>query len=257
MAERRRGIRILAAEFALGLVDGAERASLGARILNEPNFARAVAGWRQLLGGLDAGFAPVAAPAGALSAIERRLFGTAATAEARGGFWDNLFVWRGIAGAMAAVAVVAVGLNLVRPAQVVPDLAVALDPTLVAALRAEGSDVSFIALYDATAGTVRLTTLSGAAVPQMDFELWAIQGTNAPVSMGVIPIGQRIAVPVDAGIAAGFAEGTVLAVSLEPAGGSTAAGPPARSLPPAPRRRSKRRVSITGSRSKDKTETSC
>jgi anti-sigma-K factor RskA len=96
---------------------------------------------------------------------------------------------------------------------------------LVAALEAQGSNVKFVALYDAAAGTVRLVALSGEAVPDKDFELWAIEGSAAPVSMGVIPIDTASSIALSAGLRAGLGAGTVLAVSLEPKGGSPTGQP--------------------------------
>jgi anti-sigma-K factor RskA len=95
---------------------------------------------------------------------------------------------------------------------------------LVAALQSVDSGVSFVALYDADAGTVRLVGLSGAPVPERDFELWAIEGEGAPISMGVVGL-ERHSVPLSEQVAQGFGEGTVLAVTLEPEGGSPTGGP--------------------------------
>jgi anti-sigma-K factor RskA len=89
----------------------------------------------------------------------------------------------------------------------------------VAALEEEGSDVRFVALYDGE-GNVRLTALSGSDVPDSDYELWAIQGDNAPISMGVIPVTERSAVPISPEVMAGWGEGSVLAITLEAEGGS-------------------------------------
>jgi anti-sigma-K factor RskA len=43
--------------------------------------------------------------------------------------------------------------------------------------------------------------------------------------MGVIPINQRVDVPVKADILAGFGPGVTLAISLEPKGGSPTGAP--------------------------------
>jgi anti-sigma-K factor RskA len=96
---------------------------------------------------------------------------------------------------------------------------------LVAALEAQGSNVKFVAFYDAAAGTVRLAALSGDTVPNKDFELWAIKGSNAPVSMGVIPVNARSDITVSEAVKNGFGAGTVLAVTLEQKGGSPTGQP--------------------------------
>lgn len=207
----------LVAEYALGLLTAAEHERLGARLRTDAALRADLRFWRTRLASLDAQFAETAAPAAVLPKIERRLFGT----EAKAGFWNSLLVWRSLAGAAAAVAVIAIGINLTTP-KVDPKL---FASQLVAALQAEGSNVSFVALYDPTSGSVRLTALSGDAVPDKDFELWAIEGTNAPVSMGVIPINARAEVKIPAAALTGWGAGTVLAVTLEQKGGSPTGAP--------------------------------
>ncbi|UXN74014.1 anti-sigma factor [Devosia sp. A8/3-2] len=62
-------------------------------------------------------------------------------------------------------------------------------------------------------------------MPEKDFELWAIQGGNNPVSMGVIPANQRSTVSITPEVMAGWGEGSVLAITLEPKGGSPSGAP--------------------------------
>lgn len=205
---------VLVAEYALGLLDGAERAAVAHRIATEPALAADLRLWRARLSTLDIEFAETPAPAGALSRIENRLFGAA---EGRSGWWSSLPLWRGLAGAAAAIAVLAIGFNLMQPRLDTDALAI----QLVAALQAqEGSGVEFVALYDQASGQVRITALSGAPVPEKDFELWYIEGDQPAVSMGVIPVDQRMEIPLDPAAMASMAPGTVFAVTLEQKGGS-------------------------------------
>ena len=55
--------------------------------------------------------------------------------------------------------------------------------------------------------------------------LWAIQGGNNPISMGVIPVDQRSAVEISPDVMAGWGEGSILAITLEEAGGSPDGNP--------------------------------
>lgn len=205
--------RVLVAEYALGLLEGGERAALARRIASEPVLATDLRLWRSRLATLDAEFAEVTAPAGVLPRLESRLFG----ATVRGGWWNSLALWRGLTAVAAAVAVIAVGVNLMQPRVD----ANALATQLVAAIQAqEGSGVEFVALYDQATGEVRITSLKGTAVPDKDFELWYIKGEQPAVSMGVIPVDQRKEIPLDAAAKASIEPGTVLAVTLEQKGGS-------------------------------------
>jgi len=152
--------QVLVAEYALGLLEGPELTAVAHRIATEPNLAIDLRLWRTRLATLDNEFAEVTAPAGGLSRLEARLFG--GQPEARGGWWNSLALWRGLAGVAAAVAVVAIGVNLLQPPRLDPQM---FANQLVAALSEQGSNVSFVALYNPMTGSVRLTALSGDAAP--------------------------------------------------------------------------------------------
>jgi anti-sigma-K factor RskA len=202
----------LVGEFALGVLSPAEHARVAARIAADPALRAELSMWRQRFAGLDRNFAEERAPLAPLLRAEARLFPEPPPPT----LWNSLALWRSLAAGGVAVAVAAIGFNLMQPPS--------LDPRefatqLVAAIEAqEGSGVSFVALYDAQSGLLRLTSLSGEDAPDKDFELWAIQGTEAPVSMGVVPVHQRAEIALPEQVP--FTEGTVLAVTLEQEGGS-------------------------------------
>ena len=212
---------VLVAEYVLGLLDPEQHALLAQRIKAEPVLQREARLWQARFAGLDAQFASEPPPAKVLPAVEKRVFGEQRQT-GNAGWWNSLALWRGTAMGALAVAVGAIGLNLLRPTPV--------DPTefaaqLVAALQEEGSGVSFIALYDPASGAVRLTSLSGQAVPEKDYELWAIESDKPPVSMGVIRATGRSEMPVPADMIDVMESGVVFAVTLEPLGGSPTGDP--------------------------------
>jgi anti-sigma-K factor RskA len=211
----------LVAEYALGVLPAVEYAAVGARISAEPGLRVEYRFWRRRLAGLDAQFAETPAPASVWMRIERRLFAAGTVAAEPTGWWNSLALWRGLSGVAAAIAIVAIGVNLATPR---PDPK-AFAAQLVAAMSAQGSNVQVVALYNAQSGEVRLTTLSGDVVPGKDYELWAIEGANPPKSMGVIPINASSTKKVAPDLLAGFGPGTTLAISLEKAGGSTTGAP--------------------------------
>lgn len=201
----------LVAEYVLGLLGPAEHARVEALIASNPTLQAERDFWAARFAALDNEFAEVAAPAHVLDRVETRLFGQAQKAS----IWNSLALWRGITAGALAVAVAAIGLNLMQPATSVNSLTT----QLVAALEAEGSDVRFLALYDG-AGAVRLTALSGEVPSDRDLELWAIQGEQDAISMGVIPVNERSVVPLSDEVRTGWGEGSVLAITLEPKGGA-------------------------------------
>ena len=132
--------------------------------------------WVSRFAALNAEFEETPVP-GHLSVGHRgaRLSATSSSQRAPSASGTSLLVWRGIAAGALAVAVVAVGFNLMQPRAD----ADALATQLVAALQSqEGSDVEFVALLRwQRQGAAHLAV--GRAVPDKDFELWDIQGGNS------------------------------------------------------------------------------
>ncbi|MDB5660319.1 MAG: hypothetical protein JWS10_2934 [Cypionkella sp.] len=184
----------LAAEYVLGTLDLAERSAAEARLRLDHNFADLVNDWQNRLADLNEDYPEVVAP-NLLPQIEARLFPQAA--KSRG--W---FAW---AAGLATAALIAVAVFELSP----PSLPTT---TMTAELTAEASPLRYEA---AIAGDqLTLTRTAGAqAEAGKDYELWIIEGDNPPVSLGVLT---EASVTIPAPQAA---EGFVLAITLEPAGG--------------------------------------
>jgi anti-sigma-K factor RskA len=214
------GDDLLAAEFVLGVLSSDERAAAARRIEAEPDFSRAVERWEGHFAPMASAYAPVEPPASVKVALDRRLFSQQpAAAEKPSGLWASLTFWRGLTAAAVAAALLAVAVPLMRPPVEAPR------EQLVASLAADGSDVRYLAVYDPASGEVGLSHVSGERAAGKDFQLWMIEGANAPVSMGVIPSGQSVHLPVDPASAEKLGVGAKLAISLEPAGGSPTGQP--------------------------------
>ncbi|RUU68003.1 anti-sigma factor, partial [Mesorhizobium sp. M7A.T.Ca.TU.009.01.1.2] len=140
-------------------------------------------------------------------------------AESRGGLWSSLAFWRGLAAAAVAALAIYILVPTLNPPVEQPQA------RLVASLAAEGSDVRYLAVYDAAHHEVGLSHVSGERASGKDFELWMIEGKNPPVSMGVIPTGATAHIVVSPAAQQKLAQGAVLAVSLEPSGGSPTGQP--------------------------------
>lgn len=190
----------LAAEYVLGVLDAAERAEVAARVKRDPGFAARVAMWEDRLSGLNDGFAEAKAP-NLLPKIEARLFPKPAPARRFG-----LFGW--LSGALVASALSLTTISILAPPR----------PTPIATLATADNRLA----YEVThfGGSLQVTRVAGVpAVPGQVHELWVIAPEASPVSLGLLedrPLVVSYPVPP-----AGF----VLAVSIEPEGGSPTGTP--------------------------------
>jgi anti-sigma-K factor RskA len=215
---------LIAAEYVLGVLPAHERQAASLRIETDREFARLVDAWEVRLAPLGSAYPEVAAPEGAKAMIDRRLFSSpaASTADAArvgAGLWSSLAFWRGLAAAAVAALAITVAVPYVNPPAGQPDV------RLVASLAADSSDVKYLAVYDAAHNEVGLSHVAGERETGKDFQLWMIEGKNAPVSMGVIPSGQTVHIELTPAVQRKLAQGAVLAISLEPAGGSPTGQP--------------------------------
>ncbi|RWX70634.1 anti-sigma factor [Mesorhizobium sp. M4B.F.Ca.ET.089.01.1.1] len=211
----RGGDDLFAAEYVLGVLAADERQIASRRIEADAAFARLVDRWEVHLSPMAAAFPETEPPIRVKEAIDRRLFAQ----ESRPGLWSSLAFWRGLAAAAVAALAIAIALPYVNPPVVEPQA------RLVASLAADGSDVKYLVVYDAARRDVGLSLVSGERAAGKDFELWLIEGKNAPVSMGVIPAGQITHMAVTPAVEQKLAQGAVLAVSVEPVGGSPTGQP--------------------------------
>ncbi len=217
----RGGDEILAAEYVVGVLPSDERQAASRRIDSEAEFARLVDRWEVHLAPMASDYRPVEPPASVKPAIDRRLFsGTAAVAApSGGGVWASLAFWRGLAAAAVAALAIYVAVPYVIPPAEQPQM------RLVASLAADNSDVKYLAVYDAAQSAVSLSHVSGEKAAGRDFELWMIEGQNPPVSVGLVPAGPTVQIAITPEIREKLASGAVLAISLEPAGGSPTGQP--------------------------------
>ena len=207
-----------AAELALGVLDGAERAAALRRMIAEPDFARDVERWRDHFALMLAGVAEQAAPAGVFDKVEARIDGRAAPRRRTANLWKPT----AIAASLAALAMTAVAL---RPVEAPPALQAprAATTPMIAAMALTDTDASQPALYDADAGLVRMGPMlipAGRAA-----QLWVIEGDSAPKPLGTFRAVGAGSYVAEAKIGAVIARGTMLAISIEPIGGSPTGQP--------------------------------
>lgn len=207
---------MMAAEFALGLLEGSEQATALRRSLSDPHFAREVEGWRHRFAAMFDEYRAEPAPAFRID----RILPAATTASAAS---RSRFRWAFVplAGAIAA----SVALLLARPdAPVAPVPAPPPQQTMLAVLvPTDRNGTPFAASIDLTDREVRVVA-AGLVREGKDAQLWIIRN-GVPHSIGLLdrtgatrlmlPAAERNLPTAD----------EVLAVSIEPLGGSPTSTP--------------------------------
>lgn len=233
------GPDVMAAELALGLLDGEARAVALRRLVRDPAFAAEVEQWRDWLAALFADWPSVVAPADVAARIEASLDALRAGGDSgagnaanddhvrRDGRWRML----ALAASLAACLLLAITTILaLRPApapireRVPVRVTVAAPAPLIAAMAPTGEGTPVAAAYDPASGTVRIAGVVDVPAGR-SAELWAIRGTDAPRSIGLIADATRAKVTVPTALRALIVADTVLAISIEPAGGSPSGAP--------------------------------
>ncbi len=214
---------LLAMDYVLGTLDRAARRDAGLRLVADPAFLARVDAWQATLAPLDDATPPLAPPpavwAGIAAAIDPAPRARPAPPRAR--WWDSLALWRGLALAgsvAAALAVATVGPVPTPPTGAPPQL-------LVAALAASDGTPLLSAAYDPLRGAVVLTPATQRHDSGKSPELWVIEGSDPPRSLGVIDIAGPNAHALAPARLAGLRPGAVLAISIEPQGGSPTGQP--------------------------------
>lgn len=215
---------VLAGEFALGVLDGPERGEAFGLLVADPEFAREVERWRDHFAVWFAEWGEVEPD----PAMEARIMAALPGGAANDNGGRAVRLWQGLAGAASLAAAGLLAALLLQPERVAPPAPSRPAPApLITALAptpdAGGTiDAPLAAVFDRATGT--LTLASAVDVPAgRAAELWTIAGDGVPRSLGVLGAGNRLTVRPDA--RGRLASGVVLAISVEPPGGSRTGSP--------------------------------
>jgi len=204
---------LIAAEYALGVLSGAERTTAEQRLAREPAFARLVAAWEARLAPLVAEIDEVSPPPEVWDRIAAAL---SVRRETRSGLWSSLAFWRGF-GLVSALAVGCLALVVYFGAPYRGE-------PLVAAIDGGGHH-HFVAMVDAKRGTIAVAPAAFSADASRVPELWLIPSDGKPRPLGILRADRTVTIAVPDDLAALAVSNTVLAVSLEPPGGSSTGQP--------------------------------
>jgi anti-sigma-K factor RskA len=202
----------LAAELALGVLDGAERLTARTRATREPAFAAMVLRW-------EARLAPWAAEIAEVTPSPQVWDAIAAALPTQKGqsIWQSLAFWRGLTLATGALAAACIGalIYLGNTPQQTP---------LIAAIDGGGHH-HFVATLDKNSGSIAVVPASYTADATRVPELWLIPADGQPRPLGLLRADAATTLTLSRDMLAHAVSNAVLAVSLEPQGGSPTGQP--------------------------------
>ena len=200
---------LLAAEYALGVLSSAERSAAEQRVARDHGFARLVAEWEQRLAPWAAEIADVVPPPQVWDRIADAL--PAQTQD--NSLWQSLAFWRGLTLATSVLAAACLAALIYLGALTQPQ-------PLVATIEGDGHR-HFVATIDTKRGTVAVVPAAFSADATRVPELWLIPADGKPRPVGLLRADRTVTLTLPAELAALAKGDAVLAVSLEPPGGST------------------------------------
>jgi anti-sigma-K factor RskA len=222
---------LTAAEYVLGVLDAGARRAAEARLAREPAFQYDVAAWQSRLAPLIEEIVPVPVPFALWPRIQAAV-GIASTTRTSPAtdtststsLWQSLGLWRWLtAGGFAAAAASLAALFLaVQPT--VPPVAPAAHE-LVANMAQDDGKTLFVATIDATSGKLVVLPISVSIPAGRVAELWLIPPGGVPHSLGLLDVQHAQPVQVPADLRASLGAKAIVAVTIEPPGGSPSGKP--------------------------------
>jgi anti-sigma-K factor RskA len=223
---------LLAAELAMGLLDGEERREADALAARDHDFRATVARWTAHLAPMLGEVDPVDPPAAAWSGIESRIAPTTSNDAAGSNAAPSNVVqlrrkmnlWRGYS--LAATAIAA-SLALILVARPGPPPAPAVTPTLVAMMQSDVGPARLVATYDPASRRLIVAAAAGMApAAGHAHELWLIPAAGGkPHPMGIVSAVAPNKMDVPMPMAGDVREGATFAISVEPPSGSPTGTP--------------------------------
>ncbi|WP_244306064.1 anti-sigma factor [Paraburkholderia lacunae] len=193
---------------------------------HDPRLAANVARWQNRLMPLSEEIGEIAAPPHVWARIQSELgFARLAPRASRVRLWDNVRLWR-LIGIGSSVVAVALAIVSVLPVGRAPVTAPGNRDYMVASILRQGGGAGWTATVDVQRARMVIVPADNVpAVADRSTELWIIPPGARPVSLGVIAADRPTIVSLPQARLAQLNARAILAVSLEPAGGSPTGQP--------------------------------
>ncbi len=235
---------MLAGEYVLGVLDADQRRDALQRMQSDPQFAGEVAAWERHFTPWLESIAPLAVPDHIWPRVQQTLgllgpmsSGRGTSAPAAASWWDSVGTWRWLsAGALtaAAASLFALMINVQRPqpGPLPPPVVtvprpepVLAAPDMVAAITADDGTATYMASIDSQRGKIMMVPMAVDIPAGQVPELWVIPPGGAPQSLGVLDPTRAHSVDIPEAMRGVFAADALVAISLEPPGGSPTGQP--------------------------------
>jgi len=206
---------LLAAEYALGLLNDTEMTALEKRLQNEPKLKAACVNWYEELASIYDGVEEVAPPAALKAKIQDRLFaakqGKPERAKKSFWFWPTNLV-------CSLLLATLIGFIYQQSQQEL------FQADHTAVLATEDKTLQALASYDKSLNTLIVSSNKADPAPGRSYELWLIAGNNPPTSLGVLSNINNKSIVLTENLSTVII-GSTLAISDESAGGSPSGSP--------------------------------
>ncbi|NLR98803.1 anti-sigma factor [Rhizobium sp. P38BS-XIX] len=209
---------VLAGEYVLGVLSLEDRQKVERRMRSDRQFAAIVSRWEQNLSEFNEEYEAVKPAASVYPKIEKRIFGSPVLGAS---LWNSLTVWRSVAfGSLFLAAGVLVFTITNETALRAP-----AGKLLSASLAGQNSAISLLANYDASSGRLKVTPVAAGKPEEKSLELWLIRGSDPAEALGILPQTGDGEITLPSELHTKLTEGAIIAVSVEPFGGSPTGKP--------------------------------
>ncbi|ENN86374.1 hypothetical protein RHSP_19954 [Rhizobium freirei PRF 81] len=202
----------------LGVLSLEDRQKVERRMRSDRQFAAIVSRWEQNLSEFNEEYEAATPAATVFPKIEKRIFGEVA----RGAYlWNSLLLWRSVAfGSLflaAGVLVFAItNESALRPSP---------GKQLSASLAGQNSPINLLANYDVANRRLKVTPVAAGKSGEKSLELWLIRGSDPAEALGILPQTGDGEITLSPDLHGKLTEGAIIAVSVEPFGGSPTGKP--------------------------------